>query len=102
MLNGAVLARRGKEALRATIYVCRNPLRPREERFMQTFHYQGYQKHLVEHKRFAGKAMDLKTGAERDGFMLALEIANFLKAWLQNHITETDKRQGCFGELGLR
>jgi len=105
-LNGAMLARKGREAQKATIDAMVDYAATHfatEERYMQAFRYQGYQAHRVEHEKFTAKALELKARADRAGFILTLEIVDFLKAWLQNHIRGTDKRyQSCFNEHGLR
>ena len=105
-LNEAMLSHKGREAQKATIdamvdYAATHFAR--EERYMQEFRYQGYQAHRVEHQKFTAKALELQDRADRAGFILTLEIVDFLKAWLQNHIMGTDKRyQACFNEHGLR
>ena len=101
-LNDAMLAHKGREQQRVTIDAMADHASThfaREERC----HYQGYQAHRLEHQKFTAKALELKTPADRDGFILTLEIINFLKAWLQNHIMGTAERyQACFNEHGLR
>jgi hemerythrin len=105
-LNDAMLSQKGRAQQKVTIdamvdYASTHSAR--EERYMQSFHYQGYQSHRVEHQKFTAKALELKTRADRDDFILTLEIMNFLKAWPQNHIMGTDKHyQACFNEHGLR
>jgi hemerythrin len=105
-LNDAMLAHKGRERQKVTIDAMVDYASThfaREERYMQSFPYQGYQAHRVEHQKFTAKALELKTRADRDGFILTPEITNFLKAWLRNHIMESDKRyQACFNEHGLR
>jgi hemerythrin len=105
-LNEAMLSHKGREAQKATISAMVDYAAThfaREERYMQTFRYQGYQAHRIEHNKFTAKALDLQTRADRADFILTLEIVDFLKAWLQNHIMGSDKRyQACFNEHGLR
>jgi len=61
-----------------------------EERHMARLHYPGLQAHRREHDRFTDKALELKTRVESDGFVLTLEVSNFLRDWLQRHILSAD------------
>lgn len=62
-----------------------------------------YEAHRLEHQKFTAKALELQARADRASFILTIEILNFLRGWLQNHIMGTDKRyQACFNEHGLR
>ena len=105
-LNEAMLARKGREAQKATIdamvgYAATHFAT--EERYMQAFSYQGYEAHRLEHQKFTAKALELQARADRASFILTIEILNFLRGWLQSHIMATDTRyQACFNEHGLR
>lgn len=104
-LYDAMVAQKGREAHKAIIddmvdYAAvhfRN-----EEGYMIRYNYPLTPSHQKEHENFTAKAIDLKERASRDGFILTLEIMNFLKDWLQNHILGTDKRYtSFFNERGV-
>lgn len=104
-LNEAMLARKGREAQKSTIDAMVDYADVHfkvEEKYMQRFQYPGFAAHRVEHENFTAKALELKSRTERAGFILTLEIVNFLKGWLRNHIMGTDRQYAkCFNEHGL-
>ncbi len=67
-----------------------------EERYFQQHQYSGYVNHKTEHDLLKAKVVDFKGKFERGDAMVTLEVMNFLKDWLADHIMVTDKKYGPF------
>lgn len=73
-----------------------------EEKFMIKYNYPWMLPHRSEHKKFVDKVSDFQKGYNEGKMSLSIEIMNFLKDWLVNHIQNTDKKLGPFlKEQGL-
>jgi hemerythrin len=74
-----------------------------EEKYMRKFKFPGYEEHKSEHEKFTAQALDLQKRSREDGFILSLDILNFLKNWLAEHLIATDKKYvDFFQEHGLK
>ncbi|MDX9715318.1 MAG: bacteriohemerythrin [Dissulfurispiraceae bacterium] len=74
-----------------------------EENYFGQFGYPGTTLHKKEHSAFIKKISEFKDGFENGKLALTIEVLNFLKEWLQNHIKKTDKQYSLFfNEMGLK
>lgn len=74
-----------------------------EEHLMQKHLFPGYPAHKKEHDEFKAKVGDFIQKHAEGKMMLSLEVMNFLKDWLKNHIQGTDKAYGPFlNEKGVK
>jgi len=67
-----------------------------EEALMTQYRYPSYPAHKREHDELARKAFELKTQNDRGENVITVEVMNFLKSWLTNHIKGSDKKYTKF------
>ena len=63
-----------------------------EETMMKKANYPGYATHKAEHDKLTEKAVDLQKSYAEGKSPLTMDVLNFLKNWLTNHIEGTDKK----------
>lgn len=67
-----------------------------EESLMQKHNYPGYAQHKKEHEAFVAKVSDFVEKQKAGKLMLSMEVMNFLKQWLKDHIMGSDKKYSPF------
>lgn len=73
-----------------------------EEKYLLENEYPGYDQQKTEHKIFIEKVARFHSDFDEGNALTAQEIADFVKAWLVNHIAVSDKKYGPFlNEKGL-
>ena len=98
-LHEALVAKRGQQALadivgRMVDYTAYHF--STEESLMKNNGYPQYGSHKHEHEGFAAKALELKQRVDMKSFVLTLEVLQFLREWLSNHILVNDKKYAPF------
>jgi hemerythrin len=74
-----------------------------EEKYFDQFNYVNSGSHKREHQGFVNKVKEFKAGFDKGKMMLSLEVMDFLKDWLINHIQKVDMAYApFFHEKGLR
>ncbi len=74
-----------------------------EERLMGQHHYEDSPAHKSEHHKFVATVGDFKKKFDSGSAMISVEIMNFLRDWLSNHIMKTDKKFGqALNKLGVK
>lgn len=67
-----------------------------EEGLMQSNQYPDYIHHKAEHDAFTKKALDFQSKFQTNEIGLTIEVMDFLKDWLIQHIMGVDKRYAPF------
>jgi hemerythrin len=67
-----------------------------EEALLKKHAYPGFEDHKPLHTMFIDKIEDIQHRFEQGRMVLSLEITNFLKDWLINHIQKTDKQYAIY------
>ncbi len=67
-----------------------------EEKYFVEYDYPGSLSHKKEHEGFINKVTEFQEKYNNNKIGLSLEIMDFLKDWLQNHILDTDKKYTSF------
>jgi hemerythrin len=67
-----------------------------EEGYMQKYQYPLYAGHVAQHAKFVEKAKDIQTRFQAGELVIPIEIADFLKEWLTNHVLREDQKLGPF------
>lgn len=67
-----------------------------EEKFMMEKRYPDYLAHKKEHDAFVKKVLEFQKSFEMGSTSVSIDIINFLRDWLLNHISVTDKKYGPF------
>jgi len=67
-----------------------------EEALMKKYGFNGFKEHRQEHQEFISKIDEIEKKLEVGKMVLTIEIANFLKDWLTNHVFNTDKKYSEF------
>jgi hemerythrin len=73
-----------------------------EEKYFDAFGYPEADAHKATHQEFVAKVMVFQTGFTEGRLLLSLDVMNFLREWLVDHIMGDDHRYGpFFNEHGL-
>lgn len=67
-----------------------------EEDYMLLYDYPEYEKHKKEHDALTDQVMDFYSRYQEGKTVFSLELMNFLKDWLTNHILISDKKYKNF------
>jgi len=104
-LHEALLAKKGREVQKPIIDKMIAYAKDHfalEENCMRKFNYADYEAHQRSHAVFTQKTDELQERLEKVGFVFTVEIINFLRDWLRDHILGVDKKYSrLFNENGL-
>jgi hemerythrin len=67
-----------------------------EENYLKMYNYPEFAKQKKEHDAFVAKIQDFENEFKSGKLAVSLEISNFLKNWLAQHISIEDKKYGSF------
>lgn len=64
----------------------------KEETLMKTYGYSGHFEHINQHNDFVKKMQEYHNSVSMGNFMFTIDLKNYLKNWLINHIQTIDKK----------
>ncbi|SFD69363.1 bacteriohemerythrin [Thermophagus xiamenensis] len=67
-----------------------------EEEYMRSIAYPGLLAHQKEHQEFMDKVNEFYEKYTNGRLILSIEVTNFIKNWITNHIKKEDKRYATF------
>jgi hemerythrin-like metal-binding protein len=67
-----------------------------EEKYMKKFNYPDFENHQKEHAKFVGTVNEYVERVKSGKLIVSVEITNFLKNWIVDHIMVTDKKYTDF------
>lgn len=67
-----------------------------EESLMRIFDYPDYEEHKHHHQELTQQVFELKNKVKSGKTSVSMEVLNFLRHWLTNHIQMEDKRYSPF------
>jgi hemerythrin len=65
---------------------------PAEEQYMKDIGYNDIDKHIVEHKGFKQRILQLQQSVDKDEYETAKELIVLIGDWLIHHIIKEDKK----------
>ena len=98
-LYSAMLSRQTKQTLSAIIDKTYNYAKSHfafEEEYFGLYGFPESQAHKAIHRELMEKIEDYKVQFEAGRLMLSIEIMQFLKEWLENHMLREDKKYSTF------
>lgn len=104
-LHDAMVKGKGKDLLENTLSslvdYTKNHFKD-EETAMEKYAYPGFIAHRLEHRKLTDQVLEFQKKYQSGEKYISIEILNFLKEWLINHIMGTDKQYGAyFQEKGI-
>jgi len=74
-----------------------------EEVYFEMCDYCGREEHIREHRMFRDKVEEFIRKYKSKDAMLTLEILNFLKSWIEDHLIGSDQKyKECFAKHGVK
>jgi hemerythrin len=63
-----------------------------EEQMMIKYSFPEFDQHKLEHKKLAQKVIELQNNFSNGSMLLTIDVLDFLKQWLSNHILVSDMK----------
>jgi hemerythrin len=67
-----------------------------EEMYMKHLNFPGYNSHKSEHKKFIETVLLFEERYKNGKLIISVEVTNFIKDWISNHIMGTDMKYSDF------